>query len=517
VRFLVPGDPRYTRCDCAASPCPHAVLAVWAFRQLPPAQKAAILSTGRRPAPAPTELLDRVEAALADFCEHGVSGAGSGYPGRLGRVEQACLAEDLVWPAEMLGELAREQERYEDHDSLFAPDNVRELVGELLVRADALRHDTTALPPLLIRGTSADRATVLGKSAFVGLGCGVRLRRGRTELAAYFQDSRSGSMAAIVREFADTEDDPARPLPPFAEMAGAVALRGIASATFAALGGSKLLINGGTRSARGHLSVRQGRGTADASVGDQDFAWEQLRAPVLAEDFAELADRLGALPPSSLRPRRVAEDFHVCAVAAVEGAGFDSATQTVGAVLCDGAGGKAGLAFPFTSRGRPGAEALLARLGSGGASLRFVAGPVRRVPGGLVFEPVALVFEEKGKRVLLQPWVESSAGGRGAGAAGARTAAPADPVAECRGQVQAALEDLLVLGLRRADGEAGRWHDLGLRAESTGLARLAVPLRRLADELEKKAHTLRWDPRPAVRLVLQLTAVLRLAQDLPDG
>src|SRR5262249_46453248 len=44
VRFLVPGDIRYTHCDCAEpAPCGHVALAVWAFRQLPASEKAGIL------------------------------------------------------------------------------------------------------------------------------------------------------------------------------------------------------------------------------------------------------------------------------------------------------------------------------------------------------------------------------------------------------------------------------------------------------------------------------------------
>jgi hypothetical protein len=39
-------------------------------------------------------------------------------------------------------------------------------------------------------------------------------------------------------------------------------------------------------------------------------------------------------------------------------------------------------------------------------------------------------------------------------------------------------------------------------------------VRVLAEALAHKAHTLRWDPGPAGRAVLELAALARLAQDL---
>ena len=91
---------------------------------------------------------------------------------------------------------------------------------------------------------------------------------------------------------------------------------------------------------------------------------------MLVEDFAELDARLSALPPSSLRPRRVAEDFHILPIAAVESAGFDAATQTVKALLTDAPGRRVRLLHGYTSRGHDGAEALLAKLTAAAAGLR---------------------------------------------------------------------------------------------------------------------------------------------------
>jgi hypothetical protein len=404
-----------------------------------------------------------------------------------------------------LAELHQQHERYAAHDALFAPERVADLAGELLARCDAVRSDTGALPQLLVRGARGDKAGALGSARFIGLGCGARVRRRSVELTAYLQDSDSGSVVAVRREFPD--GDPAQPPRPFAELAQVPAVKG---SPFAALGAGQLLIRGGKRTAGYQLLP----GRADASVQPQGFAWESLRPPVLAEELSELEARLSALPPASLRPRRVAEDFHVIAVAGAEAVQFVAATQTVQAVLADARGGRALLEHPYTSRGAAGAEALLARLASDADRLRCASGPVRRGPTGLVIQPVCLVWDEGGRRTALQPWVEAGAC-TPAGLSQATAAPAADAMGEYLGQLQGALGELLVLGLRRADAlVARRWRQLQHQAEAVGLARLARRVAPLADALERKAHALDWDWRPAGRAVLALAVLVRLAQDV---
>jgi hypothetical protein len=510
VRFLVPGDVRYTHCDCAEpTPCSHVPPAVWAFRLLEPDRTAGVLATGEKMPVAPVDLLDELESAVRDFTELGISGATSAWSSRLARLEEACRSADLVWPAAILAELGEEQKRYAEHDALFAPDRVADLLGELLIRLDAIRHDTGALPQLLIRGTSADRPVNLGSARFIGLGCGARLNKRGVELTAYLQDSDSGSMVAVCKAFAD-DPDPAKTPRSFGELAQAAAAKG---SSFAMLGAGQLLLRGGKRTASCQLIP----GRSDASVQPQAFVWETLRPPVLVEEFAELDARLSALPPSALRPRRVAEDFHVCAVVGAEGVHFDAATQTVQAVLIDGRDQRMRLVHPYTSRGQVGAEALLARLSEKPADLRFVSGPVGRDAGGLTIEPVCLVWQDGDKRSAVQPWIERRSG------AGTNEQPPApahvvDPLREYLVSLQASLGELFVLGLQRADPLiARRWRELRQQGESVGFARLAERLTPLADALEQKSHTLQWDWHEAARHLLHIAVVARMAQDLAQG
>jgi hypothetical protein len=510
VRFLVPGDPRYTKCDCAdPAPCPHVPLAVWSFRLLAPGVPSGLVATGTKAAAVDEELYPSLEDLLEEYTEFGVSGAPGGWLDRLARAEHRCRDADLVWPAEMLVELAAQQDRYRQQDARFDPERVADLVGELAARLDAVRADTGALPQALIRGTKSDRPMELAAARFVGLGCMARPGRRHVEFAVYLQDVGSGAVLALTKDLPD-HAEPDRPQRSYADLALTHAVKG---ASFLAVGGGQLLINRGRRTAGFELQLV--RGVAGASVTPQTFAWEELQPPLLALSLGELEARFASLPPACLRPRRVAEDFHVCAVAGVAGVRFNHATQTVEATLVDRDGKQALLSHPYTTRGRAGSEALLLRL-TAPEPLRFVSGTVRRAVGGLVIHPACVVWEAEGRRAALQPWVERVTEGQAGAAAGQEESGePGDVLAHYLGALRSALGELLLLGLARADAlVARRWAELVARGEALGFARLAGRLRRLAELLAGKAHTLTWDVRGAARALLEAAVVVRVAHDV---
>ena len=73
MRFLVPGDPRYTKCDCAdPAPCPHVPLAVWAFRLLAPETPSGLVTTATKAAPLDQGLYRLIEETLEEYAEFGV-------------------------------------------------------------------------------------------------------------------------------------------------------------------------------------------------------------------------------------------------------------------------------------------------------------------------------------------------------------------------------------------------------------------------------------------------------------
>jgi hypothetical protein len=508
LRFQVPDDIRYVHCDCAAPPpCIHVPLAIWGFRRLQVEQTAAILSTQEGSLPVPAETLDAIDETLLAGTELGLSGGGTSWRDRLTRLATRCTEAGLVWPADVLNDLIHCFERYTEHDARFAPDHLAELVGELLIRSDAIRNDTGVVPQPLIRGTASDQATELASARFIGLGCGVQAGRRVATFSAFLQDANSGSMVAVSREFPDPPPDATESPRPFWQLAQTPALKG---ASFGVLGAGQLLTKGGKRTTSHELIL----GRAKATVNPQNFSWENLRPPVLVESFAEVRARLSALPPASLRPRRVAEDFHVCPVAAVESATFLPAQQTVAAMIQDSLGDRAMLRHPFLSRGSDGAEHLLKQL-SGAPALLFVAGVMRLSADELLISPVALVFGGASGRTMLQPWIDRAGQSARQAHAAEANGASADPVATLCAELLQAVGDLLVIGLRRADPSVLRiWQDLARQAESLGLSRMAVAIAAVSSGLAEKASVVRWDWKPTGETLVRLALLARLATDL---
>lgn len=507
VHFMVPGDARYTHCDCAdPAPCKHVPLAVWAFRLLPTDKSFGVVNTGGRAPAVPAEVLGEVDALTTELVESGFSGATQQWADRLTRLEARLRAEGLTWPADTVGELIEQRQRYVANDALFAPDRVVELVGELIVRRDAIGNDTGELPQQLIRGTGQETSGTLGKCRLIGLGCGVTVGRREVELVAYLIDADTGGMAVVSKEFADPPPDSKQEPKAFPELARHTAAK---EATFAAVGGGQLITDGGRRTVAGRLTFARMK----VAVQPQAFEWESLKPPVAVDSFAEVSNRLAALPPAALRPRRAAEDFHVMPVAGVSDAGFDVPSQVVLAKLTDAAGGVAYLRHPFTTRGRTGAERLLAALTDGKAALKFVAGTVRRVPGGLIVSPVCCVFQKPdGTRFAVQPWIDGKAE---ESKGGAELVAAVSPVHGVFRQLHAEAEDVFLVGLRRAGSDAvKRWRELQHRAESVGLTRLGERIGSVAEGLDLRSHVVRWDPAPTAGVVLELCALARLARDV---
>jgi hypothetical protein len=277
------------------------------------------------------------------------------------------------------------------------------------------------------------------------------------------------------------------------------------------LGAGQALVQGGKRNADHRLIV----GRAKANVNPQNFSWEKLRAPLLAENFGEIEARLAALPPASLRPRRVADHLYVCPLAKVEGPAFDSASQCVLARLVDADGGTAFLEHPYSSRAAEGTEHLLQRLVAAPEAVRFVAGIMHSRAQGLTIRPTGVVFAEGPARSLVQPWVDRATATTTATAGHAQPRTAADEVGDYLHQLHAFLSALFVSGLSRSDTLTTRAaRELVLLGDRLGFSRLHWPLGRLAEALELKPKRTDWDWQSAGRQLLVQTVLLRIALDL---
>ena len=502
------------------SPRRHVPLAVWAFRLLPEGDSGGVVSTGGAGA-VPAPLLDDVEGALEELFQAGVAETPAVFRDRLAVLEGRSREGGLIWPAEILADLVAQCEAYAGHDARFSPPLVAGLVGELCVRLDAIRADTGAVPPLFVRGGRRpphhrrrrphDRVGLPGPAP-------QGRRRDRRPAAGVGLGARAGRAPGLPRPPCRRWRAPH----PFWRLAQVPLMGG---ASLAALGSGQLLARGGRRTPGGEYLP----GRAQVAHSPQTFAWERLRAPTLGGPFAEVSARLAALPPPALRPRRVGDDLCALPVAAVEGAHFESASQTVQATLRDAEGGGALLRHPYLARAREGAEALLGLLTAHPDAIRYVSGRVQRRAESLLVTPVAVVFEAQGRRRMLQPWVEGAEGAPAAipGAppgghlpASSETvhgpqAGPgqeADPLAGHLAELEAGLGELLLLGLRQAGaGEARAWRTLQRRTVALGLPRLGETLDLLAGALEGRARDLRWEPSPAIEAALTLAALLQIA------
>ena len=447
LRFLVPYDLRYTYCDCTHdSPCPHVPLAIWAFRQLSkqPPEQSGIISTETAPATTPTPLLENIERALADLVSTGLQGLSPGTMANLKQLEERCHRENLVWPANILEDLISHCHFYRSQDARFSPEQVTDLIAELCIRSDAIRAHTGAIPQLLIRGPHLKRLSELGATRLIGLGCSARVQRKSFALEAYFQDTDSGRVLTYASPLNPLSKDGAEVTSRFLDIASPPALR---QTSWTHLGAGQLLIKRGACSPSYQLHLKRNQSTI---VNPQRFEWEKLRAPILVDDFMALQQRLQSLPPKSLRPRRLAENFYVFAISQAEAVTFSSVEQSVVATLYDQYQNRAFLSFPYTQQAHDGTEALLNVLKQ---KVCFIAGHVSLRSHQMQITPTSLVFEQSEGRNMLQPWLYSPTSAEADLEVPAqletvrRAIAPTHPIQHYLHSLSSALSAMLVNGL----------------------------------------------------------------------
>jgi hypothetical protein len=219
-----------------------------------------------------------------------------------------------------------------------------------------------------------------------------------------------------------------------------------------------------------------------------------------------------------LRPRRIGEDFYVCPVTQVEHVQFDSYSQAVYAVLNDVTGTQATLIHPYTARGADGIENLLWWLQQHSQDIRYIAGKVEVNRGGLVFHPVALVFEVDGTRRMLQPWIDRFT--ESASEAEKLPDLPeagilrTDPIFYFPSQVAEIIGELLLNGLMRLDDTLiRRWEHIVSEGEQLGFDRLLEPLAELEAMLIAKRNNLTWDWRIAAQQLFDIALLVQFTRE----
>jgi hypothetical protein len=529
VRFMVPGDLRYISADCAESLLPIWVpLAVWAFRELPEGRLAGIVSRSQIEWPVPKETLLALEALMAELFIDGLHGISDTWPQRLSRLEHSIRTQGLIWPAELITDLLQQCEMYRQHDARFEPPQVVQLLGELTARRRAIQNNPQTVPQPLIRGTSADRATEIAGGRMVGIGLGVRRGKRHTTISTYLQDAESGSLAAVERTFADPDPKNGEQTRTFTDLADTILVRGVSLARLAT---SQLLLKSGKRTPGGQLILP--RIATNLVTNPQSFQWEQLKAPLAVENFAQLSARLESLPPSCLRPRRCTENVHVVPVQAAAEVRFDVALQQLVATLRDTEGQVAELVCPYHSQADVAFNSLYRSLNERGSELRFVSGHVRVRGRKLQIRPIALVFDGPDGRQGILPCVHSTISKGSEESTVSRDALLADEkvphdvalgsvagidvstgsahLADFLAEFEVQLSELMITGLKNS--QPAIWEELAKSGQHLGLVRWTRPVSQLANALTERFNDLRWDSTKATPAITELCLLSRLISE----
>lgn len=503
VRFLVPHDLRYTYCDCRdPSPCIHVALAVWAFRRLDPQQTQGLIFP-RTPVSPPTLELDQMEQVLKSLIEVGLAYLPPPVLGQLHRLRQICEHKGLIWLAVIWEELLQHQRWYVERDARFSSLDVQEWVGEIRLRAEVLRQPHPPVPIQFVGGSTADRASRLGTSRLIGLGCGVQVHPQGITLAVYLHHTESGSVLVHSKVFPDP--DPQAAPPDCHQLAQGYALM---QSSWRDLGASQILMRGGKRTPEDR--VIPGR---QMTIMPQTWQWQDLRPPVLIQDSGELRSHLGLQPPACLRPRRLTENFYVWQVAEIESFRFDPKEQAIQGRFKDLAGLSVSFSLPFFHRSRWGTEALLYHLQTD--RLLFVSGQVSLSHQDLVLTPVAFLFERGEERFLLQPWIQGSDLERidpGMGTNQPMGKDRSHPVKTYLNQIETALGELILVGLQEQDPDRiWRWRQLHHQGQRLGFRQLCGRIEALISALAAEGE----DQVPeGSTAVLDLAMGLRVMQEV---
>ncbi|HEY4252527.1 MAG TPA: SWIM zinc finger family protein [Roseomonas sp.] len=383
VRFLVPHDLAYARCDCVRTQgCAHVALAIRAFRAADGAENTVAGEAAAAAAEAPADIaaLGRAcDALIAHLLDAGVTAGPSGHSRTLatarGRAEalgavQALLALDAL--EEQIAAYAARSARYDERVTLG-------LAAELFARTRAA--DATAA-----LGLGEPFETPMTRSRLISLGA--RLRQEGTDIraAVILADSDTGATMLIEKLFSPLPSEKGRFTGslPRRQIASGVPLLGVAR--------GQILTSVARRRADGLLALGSGAG-GRTQVLPRDGGIV-FTAPLATDDVASIIAGFAKRPIALLRPRQRIDDVHVFAVEEVLGQAAVSGSQYwEGAVRLPGDGGVLHLRREFDAAAPAATGVLAAALDGRWGRLRQVAGPVRPEGGVLVCEPWSLAAD----------------------------------------------------------------------------------------------------------------------------
>ena len=505
VRFLVPNDLVYARCDCAVGQrCAHVALATWAFQRAEVIDASAStldveVKIGAERATADESPAAAALALVEDVVADGVANAREALAQRFVLARYPLERDGQRWLVTALEDLEVALARYRARSARYRTADVVGLVAEIVARTRASHASAAALPASAVLGRGEAMETKLDHVRLVGLGCRFESDGDERSVEILLADPDTATVLVMEKSwrFPIGEAIPDAPV---------LARRKLGPASVSALASGQLVTRVAKRRANRVLVLGTGAGSSSVTPQTGDFA--SLPRPLRIDRIAELDSLMAARPPKMLRPRVLAQGMHAIAIGAVEQVVFDPGEQRLSAQLRDPDGA------PFVVRRghrkvAPGALDELARalLGQHGVP-RWVVGDVTREHDGFVVDPTLVAAD----RVIV-PDVED--GGtielpRG------RMRSAENRVDAAIGMAEVLVEEIVQLGLAgitstyeaRSSKCVAKLGELGLVSLATRMARVETALRVARAEPTDEAR------RAAARSVLDAAIRLALCREL---
>jgi hypothetical protein len=493
VRFLVPRDVAYARCDCAEQGgCEHQAIAIWAFREAGNVTAPTVVSLGGTTTRRSYEDLDAAVALARDVLLAGVAGT---LPAANRFAQVRTRAEDgkMLWIASALEELELVLDGYRSRSALYSSAKVLALLTEIEARSRAARAESAELPERFVLGEDEAPETLLDHVRLVSLGARLRAD-GRSRYADVFladPDTQTVLVLGKRWDFKEKEAPEEGPVLARRSIASRLSLHQIAH--------GQLVSKAVKRRANRSMELATSR-AVQTSVTPQRGEWGQLPSPILVRDMTAHLESLRARPPAMLRPRVLADDVHVVAVKAVEDVVYLTAEQMVVATLVDEAD------HPFTAtiaHRSVAPHAVDAATTALRGPVRFVAGELRRGRFGMALDVTAIAGE-----AVVVPDLATAPAAANDPLPRHEARVRADVLGDALRTTFAALEEAVHVGVKSLDEHAlRRMAAAAARLEEVGLTTLGKHLS------EAHASAKSGDAKAAVRAVLSGALRAQLTQD----
>ncbi|EMK05139.1 MULTISPECIES: hypothetical protein [Leptospira] len=490
VHFPVPNDIRYARADCKGSLGEQIIaVAVWSFR-LTHLEKEFV-STNIQEIKISSDITDRANIILKEIVQYGFQGASEYLKERLSQLERSCLEEGLLWPAEVLSELQEEYSKYLLHDSLFDPDQVVYLLGEWIIRMDALKENKGAVPSLIIRGDTKAYSSELIVRSLIGLGSGIKVFKKGFVVLSYFADPKSDKILLYECSFEKQMDEP------FHSIGNFPVLKGIPIYDF---GKSSILSSSIKKNASGKLQFSN-----KVTLNPQTFSFESLSRNIFSDNFNETMKTLLEKPPRPLGPRWAAGNFFVFKVERFTQPHFDNILQQMNIELEDQNGNIAYAQLPYYSRASDGIENLQHALVD--SHLRYVCGIADVTSGRLYIKPVSFVIEQGGNRTMLQPYLDpKSHSDKSNFQTQNQVRSETDSLKNYITELRTTISEICLIGLKQF-GKINHWKKLVQQSENLGLKRISTLLESVITSIQSSKET-------NVSPIFTLIALLCLSKEI---